>query len=549
MAKVSFKSNNQGQTVLFPASLEDKIPQDSPVRLINQIVDSLDISEIIAGYKGGGSSSYHPRMMLKVILYAYLNNIYSCRKIEKALEDRVSFMWLSGDQVPDHNTINRFRSLNLKKTIHSIFTQVIIMLVEMGYLSLDVAYFDGTKIESRANRYTFVWRKSVEKNKVKLEAKIRKILELIEEGIAQDNNPDDDSPAPINSEELKRRIAELNRENRTKEEQKAIKTLENKYLPKLEEYEHHLKILGDRNSYSKTDPTATFMRMKEDHMRNGQLKPAYNVQIATENQFITHYDFYPNPTDTLTYIPFMTGFESKYGKMPKKNVGDAGYGSEENYEFMESRHIEPYVKYNYFHKEQKKSFKKNAFLVQNLYYNSEEDYFVCPMGQHMLRVGKTTRTTAGGYKSQITIYQAKNCANCPLRCLCHNAQGNRQIQVNHNLNRHKEHVRELLCSEEGIMHRKKRPIEPEAVFGQIKANKQYNRFRHFMQDMLMMDFAIFAIAFNILKAHRMNKNKSKNEYNTHQNGYYSIVWPRKIHFYKIKRQKDKINSNYKTIAA
>jgi Transposase and inactivated derivatives len=549
MAKVSFKSNNQGQTVLFPASLEDKIPQDSPARLINQIVDGLDISEIIAGYKGGGNSSYHPRMMLKVILYAYLNNIYSCRKIEKALEDRVSFMWLSGDQVPDHNTINRFRSLNLKKTIHSIFTQVVIMLVEMGYLSLDVAYFDGTKIESRANRYTFVWRKSVEKNKLKLEAKIRKILELIEEGIAQDNDPNDDPPAPINSEELKQRIAELNGENRTKEEQKAIKTLENKYLPKLEEYEHHLKILGDRNSYSKTDPTATFMRMKEDHMRNGQLKPAYNVQISTENQFITHYDFFPNPTDTLTYIPFITGLESRYNRMPKKNVGDAGYGSEENYEFMESHHIEPYVKYNYFHKEQKRSFKKNAFLVQNLYYNPEKDYFVCPMGQHMLRVGNTTRTTAGGYKSQITIYQATNCANCPLRCLCHNAQGNRQIQVNHNLNRHKEHVRELLCSEEGIMHRKKRPIEPEAVFGQIKANKQYNRFRHFMQDLLMMDFAIFAIAFNVLKAHRMTKNKSKNEYNKHENGYYSIVQIIKTNFYKIESQKEKINSNHQKIAA
>jgi transposase len=320
MSKAIFKSYDQGQISLFPACLDEKLPQDSPARLINQIVDSLDISKVIDSYKGGGTSSYHPRMMLKVVLFAYLNNIYSCRKIENALSDRVSFMWLSGNQVPDHNTTNRFGSTNLKEFIHDIFTQVVLLLVEMGYLSLDVVYVDGSKLESRANKYTFVWRKSVEKNKAKLEAKIRKVLEQVEEGIAQDNQPDDEPPAPLNSEEFKRRIRELNFENRTKEEQKTIKKLESNYLPKLMEYENQLNILGKRNSYSKTDKDATFMRMKDDHMQNGQLKPAYNIQIATQKQFFIHYDFYPNPTDTLTYILFMNGFKQRYGQMPKKSV-------------------------------------------------------------------------------------------------------------------------------------------------------------------------------------------------------------------------------------
>jgi len=313
----------------------------------------------------------------------------------------------------------------------------------MGYLSLEVVYVDGTKLESRANRYTFVWRKTVEKNKANLEAKIRNILEQVEEGIAQDNQPDDDPPPPIDSEELKRRIAQINRENRSKEEQKAIKTLENKHLPKLREYEKHLGTLGKRNSYSKTDPGATFMRMKEDHMMNGQLKPAYNVQVSTENQFFTHYDFFSNPTDTLTYIPFMNGFHERYGKHPGKAVADSGYGSEENYGFMEENDIEPFVKFNYFHKEQKKPFKNNGFLVQNLYYNAQEDYYVCPMGQHMEKTGNTTRTSESGYISQISIYEAKNCNGCPLGCLCHNAKTNRRIEVNHNLNRHKQRAREL----------------------------------------------------------------------------------------------------------
>jgi Transposase DDE domain len=324
----------------------------------------------------------------------------------------------------------------------------------------------------------------------------------VEEGIAQDNHPDDEPPAPIDSEELKRRIAQINQESHSKEEKKAIKTLEDKYLPKLQEYEKHLDTLGKRNSYSKTDPNATFMRMKEDHMLNGQLKPAYNVQIGTENQFFTHYDFFPNPTDTLTYIPFMNGFEQRYNRLPKKAVADSGYGSEENYEFMEINDIEPFVKYNYFHKEQKRSFKNNGFHAQNLFYNAKEDYFVCPMGQHMEKTGTTKRKSDNGYISEISVYQAKNCHNCPLKCLCNNAKENRRIEVNHNLNRHKQKARELLNSQEGLLHRSRRPIEPEAVFGQTKANKHYNRFRHFDKDKVMMDFAIFAIAFNIGKLYR-----------------------------------------------
>lgn len=502
MSRPRFKSYNPGQTSLFPSSLDEKIPLDSPARLIDQIIESLDISSIIDTYGVDGCSSYHPRMMLKVVVYAYLNNIYSCRKIESALQDRVTFMWLSGNQLPDHNTINRFRSLHLKDSIHELFTQVVILLVQMGYLSLHVAYFDGTKIESRANKYTFVWRKSVEKNKAKLEEKIRKVLEQVEEGIAQDNDPDDDDPTPINSQELKKRIEALNRQNRSKEDKKAIKSLEEKHLPKLQEYENHLQLLGNRNSYSKTDPDATFMRMKDDHMMNGQLKPAYNVQIATVNQFITHYDFFSNPTDTLTFIPFMEGYKTRYGKMPDQAVGDSGYGSEENYEFMQEHLITPFVKFNYFHKEQKRSFNQNAFDSQNLFYNAKDDYFVCPMGQHMQKMGTSVRKTQSGYISQLSIYQSQNCIACPLKSLCHQAVGNRQLEVNHNLNSHKQKVRELLTSQEGLKHRSRRPIEPEAVFGQMKYNKQYNRLRHFSKEKAMMDFAIFALAFNILKCWR-----------------------------------------------
>jgi transposase len=513
MIKAVFKQYNQGQICMFPMSLDEKIPADATVRLVNQIVDELDISKVIDTYKGGGTSSYHPRMMLKLVLYAYLNNIYSCRKIEKQNRENIHYMWLTDMQTPDHNTINNFRSRNLKDTISAIFTQVVLILVDMGYLSLDVIYTDGTKIESRANRYTFVWRKTVEKNKAKLEGKIHKILEQIEEGIAQDERPDDEPPTPIDSEELKRRIDQINREHLSKEDKKTIKTLEEKHLPKLMDYESHLKTLGKRNSYSKTDMDATFMRMKDDHMKNGQLKPAYNIQIGTENQFFTHFDFFPNPTDYLTFIPFNDGFKERYQKMPTTEVADAGYGSEENYEFMQTNDIEPYVKYPLFHAEQKKSFKNNAFIAQNLFYNKEKDYLVCPMGQHMENVGNSTRKSESGYISNTTIYEAKNCNGCPLKCLCYNAKDNRQVEINHKLNQYRQKARNLLISNEGVFHRKQRPIEPESVFGQTKANKHYYRFRHFGLDKVKMDFAVFAIAFNIGKMYNKAKNISKKSKN------------------------------------
>ncbi len=516
MRKPVFKSNLQDQISLFPARLDQNITEEAPVRLVNQIVDKLDISAIEKTYKGGGTSSYHPRMMLKVLFYAYMNNIYSCRKIEKHLLENIHYMWLSGKQTPDFRTINNFRSLHLKDTINQLFTQVVLMLVEMGYISLQTVYIDGTKMESRAGRYTFVWRKTVEKNKAKLEAKIREILKMINEGIAQDDLPNDEPPTPIDSDELKKRIDQINRENLSKQEQKAVKTLEEKHLPKLQEYENHLQVLGNRKSYSKTDQSATFMRMKDDHMQNGQLKPAYNLQIGTKNQFITHFDFFPNPTDTLTMVPFFEGWEESYSAYPQKVIADAGYGSEENYGFMENNEMEAFVKYNYFHAEQKKKFRENAFTSQNLYYNATDDYFVCPMGQHLENKGIVIKKNGHGYESEITVYQAVNCDGCPLRCLCYKAEGNRRIEINHNLRRLKAKARELLLSEEGIKHRKKRCVEPEPVFSHIRYDGGYLRFRHFGQDKIEMDFALLAIALNLSKLVRKLALSAKTTEKQHQ---------------------------------
>lgn len=174
------------------------------------------------------------------------------------------------------------------------------------------------------------------------------------------------------------------------------------------------------------------MRMKEDAMNNGQTEPGYNLQIGTENQFITDFAMFPNPTDTLTMIPFLQSYCERYGRYPKEVVADSGYGSEENYRFIEEHSAEAFVKYNYFHKEQHKAFKKDLFRQENMPYYQDGDYFVCPNGQHLTKQYERISKTDSGYQSCVYVYEAQDCEGCPLRSQCtKRAEGNRQIRVNH----------------------------------------------------------------------------------------------------------------------
>ena len=227
MAKIQFKSYPQGQTVLFPSDLGENIPENAPVRIVGRIVDGLNIDSLIETYEAFGCPPYHPRMLLKVVFYAYMNNTYSCRRIESAMLRDIYYMWLSGNEHPSYSTINRFRSGHVKDQINGLFVQVVEHLVEEGVLSLDVQYIDGTKVESVANKYTFVWRKTVERNKAKLEKKILGVLQQIEEGIAQDNSEEQSSePVAIDSASLQDIVEKINAENAkmpesTKEEKQA----------------------------------------------------------------------------------------------------------------------------------------------------------------------------------------------------------------------------------------------------------------------------------------------------------------------------------------
>lgn len=530
-----FRSYDPDQTLLFPQRIDRDIPKDDPVRILKSVIESLDLSGFKKLYHERGRSPYHPKMMLMVILYSYMNNVYSCRKIEKLLYRDIYYIWLSGYQKPDFATINRFRN-RVKNEIGHIFTLLVLILVEKGFVTLEVEYLDGTKIESKANKYTFVWRKSVERNREKLLEKIRVLLQQINEQMAQDKAADVDTleltPQTLYeiSKEFKEALGSAP-EAKTKEEKaaqrgknKMFKELE-RHGEKLAEYNSRLEQMEGRNSISKTDPSATFMRMKEDAMCNGQTKPGYNLQISSENQFITDFALFPNPTDTLTFIPFLGSFPGRYGRFPKRVVADSGYGSEENYRFMDEAGIEGFVKYNRFHLEHRPRYKPDTFHPDSLYYNEEGDYYICPMGQRMSRTGTVQTRTEGGYISQSACYRAIRCKGCPLRCLCYKAKANqRTIRVNHRLNAYKRKACELLTSEEGIKERGRRCIEPEAVFGQMKSNMAYRRFRHMGKDKVVMDFTFFAIAFNIKKLCSMMRKVDKKGRKTSSYGKFVVIF-------------------------
>jgi transposase len=280
-SKVIFKDYYHNQNLLLPPSLEEFIDPNHPVRVVNQIVDNIDINPLMKKYKGGGTSSYHPRLMLKVLIYGFLTNLYTSRKIEQALCQNIHFMWLSGMSRPDHNTINRFRSDRLKGVLKEVFGQVVLLLVDHGHVTMKEVYLDGTKIEANANRYTFVWGRAIQTSKERIKRQLKQLWDYTESVAREElenNEPTDFEQ--IDSQKVRQTIDKIDKTLADKPVDKKVKQklkyASENWPENLDKYDKYEEQLGNRKSLSKTDPDATFMRMKEDHMLNGQLKPAYN---------------------------------------------------------------------------------------------------------------------------------------------------------------------------------------------------------------------------------------------------------------------------------
>lgn len=502
----------------LPMDLEIMIPENHLVKIVNSTIAKMNINPLIEKYKGGGTSAYHPQMMLKVLVYAYSQRVYSSRQIAKALRENINFMWISGKSTPNFRTINRFRSSVVKDIIDDVFASVIELLINEGYVKLENYFLDGTKIEANANKYSFVWAKSTKKNKIKLQDKIKELIKEIDRINEEENKEYEEKDleelgedSPIDSKKLdeivKKLDEKLSKNSKDKKVKEAVKIINKDYLPRLKKYENQEGILKERNSYSKTDNDATFMRMKEDHMKNGQLKPGYNVQMGTEGQFIIGYSLHQKTTDTSFLIPHLKYLQKNLGKLPKNIIADAGYGSEENYEYLEENELGTYVKYNMFYQEQKGQLKEQIFRVENLPYDELKDEFTCPNGKKLKYKETRPYKTANGYETERRYYECEDCAGCALKEKCTKAEGNREIQISFRLNELKQKAKGNLTSEKGIELRKKRGIDVEPVFGQIKNNMKFRRFMLRGSEKVNVEWGLLSIAHNMKKLFTCEMNK------------------------------------------
>ena len=503
-----FKSTHQHQMHVLPPSLDDFIDSGHLVRVIDQFVSSLPSRLWDDRFTGGGAPSYHPTLMLKVILYAYSLKIFSCRNIAKAIRQDVTFMWLTGMQRPTFNTVNRFRTEYFKDILEDVFTELLDFLQMKGYISYQDFFVDGTKLEANAGRYTHVWRKNTKRYKAAVKDRVKKLLQEIDKINQEEDEKYGDcdllergEETNITSEEIQniaRELSEHLSEVTDKKTKRKLKTTANrleKEAVKLSKYEEQEELLDGRNSYSKTDTDATFMRLKDDRLR-----PAYNAQISTENLFITNYSISQNASDTVTFPEHLEKIDQRGDSYkPKNYMGDSAYGSEENYTLLEKHDIGNYLKYNTFHLEKKKKSKKNPFHRTNFSYNSKEDCFICPAGNKLDYIETVQRRSKTGFISDVRFYEFHDCSSCAFKPLCTKAKNNRQIHYNVQLEKYKEQARLNLDSEHGIKLRKRRGFEVETFFGDLKQNCQFNRFLLRGLSKTEHELGLLAIGHNLRK--------------------------------------------------
>lgn len=514
-----FKPYVMNQVALLPPSYDEMIPQGHLVRVVNDAVEKIDVSALLAKYKGGGTSSYHPKMLLKVLVYAYAERIYSSRRIAKALRENIHFMWISGESRPDFRTINAFRGSRMKGVIEQVFGAVLEYLLAGGHVKLEHYFLDGTKIEADANKHKVVWAKSRENYHKRVQEQIKELLKHIEQvnEAEQAEYGDDDleelgggGSKDVDGELLKQKIDELNQKLREqvwpkKQAQavhKAVKKLEGDCLVRLEKYEAQEKTLQGRSSYASTDPDASSMRMKED--RGAWPKPAYNVQMGTENQFVVGFSVHQRAGDTSCLIPHLEGVHTQLGRLPDNVVADAGYGSEENYAYLEQHGLGNFVKYNTFyqdthHYRKPEVIRQHQFRAENFDYDPERDEFICPAQQRLHFQYASRYTTDNGYVTNRRYYECDQCTKCPFKPHCTRAKSNRRIGISFRLLEYRRQARANLTTPAGQRLRAKRSTDVETVFGSIKQNMGFRRFHVRGLDKVKTEWGLVSIAHNMRK--------------------------------------------------
>jgi len=519
----NYTLNQSTYQLKLPLNIDTIISADDSVRLLSQFVEEMDLADLYSTYDKVRENSVSPRTMLKIVLYSYMNGDYSSRSMEINCKRDINFMYLlEGAKAPDHATFARFRSIHFAPCAKRILAEMSNRLYDLGEISGEAIFIDGTKIEASANKYTFVWKKAVTKNQAKLLIKLADFVAECEQ-LYDIKVVYTDTIQMKHIKRLRKKLYALKDSKgisfvhgigkRKSPLQKSIETLE-MYLEKLKEYNQKLYICGERNSYSKTDHDATFMRMKEDAMGNGQLKPAYNLQHGVDSEYITWLTIGPQPTDTTTLIPFLKEAEEYLKFKYKKIVADAGYESEENYQFLEDNGQISFIKPANYEISKTRKYRSNIGIIENMTYDEANDTYICRNGKELKLEYIRHSKSKTGYVSEKSIYKCKECSGCTYKSECIKGnncrtpleQRNKVLQVAKKFMRQRQENLERIMSEEGILLRVNRSIQAEGSFADLKQDMQFRRYLSKGTGNVIAESILLAMARNINKLHNKIQN-------------------------------------------
>ena len=559
-----FDIDQQKINFSFFSFFELSLPDDDPVYTLKKVMEELDFSGLLACYSDKGRTGYNPIMLYSVVTYANMRGVRAVDRIVDLCQRDLAFIWLTKGQKPQRDAFYDFKGKKLTGGIlDELNCQFMRRLQKEGLITLKELYIDGTKIEANANRYTFVWRGSINYHLAGLldtidalyakynalvygngygpkydigEARMfvtegmEKVRKVIEENrrrkltrhkrISNNTIIEIDNCSPLEIVKLQKnlmRVAQgegirfVNGKGKHKPElQKLYEELE-ECGRRLMKYKECFEIMGkDRNSYSKTDLEATFMRMKEDHMLNGQLKPAYNVQIAVENHFIVHSYVSSDRTDYNTLIPVLEKHQGAFGDILEAVTADSGYCSEKNLVYLKENGISSYIKLQDHEKRKTRAYKEDIGKYYNMACGIFEDerYYICHDGRELRHI-RTESRGQDGYTQTLEVYGCADCSGCGHRSRClyqynaeKNPDRNKVMKINERWEELKEGSHGNIQSETGILKRQTRSIQTEGHFGDIKENGDFRRFNYRSAEKVYKEFMLYAISRNIMKYHR-----------------------------------------------
>ena len=500
----------------LPVDMERIIKINDPVYVFNEVVAHIDLYKYFATEdRRTGRPEYDRETLFKLVLFSFMEYGYSSvRRIRQLCDIDIRFLWLlDGKNPPSVMTIQNFIHNELSESLEDIFTDINAYIFPKEHVDTNHIYIDGTKLKANAGNYTWVWKKSCIKNRNKVFAKVTELLSRINEITRSIQGVEFEVFQEYSIERVEYLYDQFlkitgakaeefvhGKGKRKTEIQKICEQLSD-FQKRLKQYSAHIAICGDkRNSYSKSDHAATFMRVKRDYMGNDQLLPAYNIQMGICDEYIAQYAVYPYASDMDCFQPLMEAFHRRYGFYPQYPVADAGYGSFNNYLYCEEKGMEKFMKFPMYEKETKdEKYRDNPYRAVNFPVDEDGD-LTCPNGKkfHFLR---TAPVKGNQYGRTEEYYQCQDCTDCPHREKCHKSTENRIVRINEELTGFHREVLDNLNSIHGALLRMNRSIQAEGTFGTVKWNRSYNRLRRRGVKGVILEIGLISCGFNLHKYH------------------------------------------------